>query len=92
MVTDGGKVPAAVNPVYGAERVVRFFLGIRRKLSSVFDVQPATVNSGPGMLTFQDGQLTSVTGVSIDDGRITAIYAVNNPDKLRNRSFKAYSA
>jgi hypothetical protein len=40
------------------------------------------VNSGPGMLTFRDGQLVSVAYVSIHDDRITAIYSVSNPDKI----------
>jgi hypothetical protein len=40
------------------------------------------VNSGPGMLTFRDGQLVAVAYVSIQDDRITAIYSVNNPDKI----------
>jgi hypothetical protein len=52
-----------------------------RKHGKVFDVRPATVNSGPGMLTFRDG-LVSVAYVSIQDDRITAIYSVNNPDKI----------
>ena len=43
-----------------------------------------TVNSGPGMLTFRDGQLISVSSVTIADGRITAIYSVSNPDKIHH--------
>jgi len=83
LVTDGGgKVPSALNPVYGADRITRFFLGLRRKHGIVFDVHPATVNSGPGIVTFRDGELFSVTSFSILDGRITAIYSVNNPDKI----------
>jgi len=82
LVADGGgKVPSILNPVYGADRITRFFLGLRSKYG-VFEVRPATVNSGPGMLTFRDGQLVSVASVSIQDDRITAIYSVNNPDKI----------
>ncbi len=83
LVADGGgKVPSILNPVYGADRITRFFLGLRSKPGSVFEVRPSTVNSGPGMLTFRDGQLVSVASVSIENGRITAIYSVNNPDKI----------
>jgi RNA polymerase sigma-70 factor, ECF subfamily len=83
LVSDGGgKVPSTINPVYGADRITRFFLGIRRKHGNVLEVRPATVNSGPGMLAFRDGQLVSVAYVSIQDNRITAIYSVSNPDKI----------
>ena len=84
LVSDGGgKVPSTLKPVYGADRIMRFFVGLRRKHADIFDdVQFATVNSGPGMLTFRDGQLVSVASVSIEDGRIAAIYSVSNPDKI----------
>lgn len=41
------------------------------------------VNGFPGMLTFRDGALSSVVSINVKNGRIAAIYAVNNPDKLR---------
>jgi RNA polymerase sigma-70 factor, ECF subfamily len=83
LVADGGgKVPSILNPVYGSDRITRFFLGVARK-HGVFEVRPAIVNSSPGMLTFRDGQLVSVASVSIQDNRITALYSVNNPDKIR---------
>jgi RNA polymerase sigma-70 factor (ECF subfamily) len=83
LVADGGgKVPSVLNPLYGADRIARFFLGLRRKYGNVFEVRPVTVNSGPGILTFRDGQLVSVAGVSIEDKQITALYSVNNPDKI----------
>ena len=82
LVADGGgKVPSTINPVYEADRIKRFFLGLRRKFG-VFEVRPATVNSSPGLLTFRDGQIVSVASVSIQADRITAIYSVNNPDKI----------
>lgn len=79
----GGKAPSILNPVYGAANIARFFLGIRRKNGDVFETRSATVNSGPGILTFRDNQLFSVASVAIEDARITAIYSVSNPDKIR---------
>ena len=78
----GGKAPSILNPVYGSDRITRFFLAVAHKPGSVFEIRPATVNSAPGMLTFRDGQLVSVASVSIEDGRIAAIYSVSNPDKI----------
>lgn len=78
----GGKVPSILKPVYGADRITRFFLGIRRKQGDVLEIRPATVNSGPGLLTFRDGQLVAVASVSVEADRIAAIYSVSNPDKI----------
>ena len=84
LVADGGgKVPSILNPVYGADRIARFFMHVLHKNASVFEILPAAVNSGSGMLTFRGGELVSVACVSIQDDRITAIYSVNNPDKIR---------
>jgi RNA polymerase sigma-70 factor (ECF subfamily) len=78
----GGKVRAVVNPVYGAERIVRFFLGLARKYPGRFSRNRIDVNGEPGVLTLLDGKLNSVAGLAWRDGRIAAIYNVLNPDKL----------
>jgi RNA polymerase sigma-70 factor, ECF subfamily len=83
LVADGGgKVPSALNPVYGSDRIARFFLGLRRKYGNVLEMRPATVNSGPGLLSFRDGVLVSVASVSIKDDCITAIYASPIPTRF----------
>ena len=81
----GGKVQSVINPVYNADRISRFFLGIFRKQAHGLQVFPAEVNSSPGMLTYRDGQLISVASVMIEDGRITGIYSIGNPDKIHGR-------
>lgn len=84
LVADGGgKVASILNPLQGSDHVSRFFLGLLRKLGNVFETRPAMVNGRPGMLTFRDGQLVSVASIDVKNGRIGAIYSVNNPDKLR---------
>ena len=81
LVADGGgKVPSVLNPIYGAQRITRFFLGIRKK--NVLEAYVAAVNSRPGILTYSGGQLVSVAGLEIAEGRISAIYSVSNPDKI----------
>jgi RNA polymerase sigma-70 factor (ECF subfamily) len=83
LVADGGgKVSSIFNSVHGADRITRFLLGVLREQGNVFVTRPAVVNSGPGILTFRDGQLVSVAAISIEDNRIRAIYSVNNPDKI----------
>jgi RNA polymerase sigma-70 factor (ECF subfamily) len=80
----GGKVPSVLNPIYGSDRIVRFFLGVMRKLGSGWKVHPGVVNSGPGLISYLDGQLNSVVWVAVADKKIQAIYSVSNPDKLRS--------
>lgn len=79
----GGKVPSILKPVFGAQRIVRFFLGLRRKHGNVFQIRAAIVNSVPGMLTYRHGQLVSVASVTAAGNQISAIYSVSNPDKIR---------
>jgi RNA polymerase sigma-70 factor, ECF subfamily len=82
----GGKVPSALNPIFGADRIARFFTGVRRKTDTFFHLVPELVNSGPGILAFRDGELAAVIGLSINDDRLTAIYFVSNPDKIKRTS------
>jgi RNA polymerase sigma-70 factor (ECF subfamily) len=58
-------------------------MGVLQKLGGEWEVRPATVNSGPGLIMYTEGQLTSVVAIEIEGGRIQAIYLVSNPDKLR---------
>jgi RNA polymerase sigma-70 factor, ECF subfamily len=82
----GGKAQSVINPIYGADRIARFFMGIRKNQDHGLQVFPAEVNSGAGMLTYRDGQLISVASVSIEEGQITGIYSVGNPDKIHPAS------
>lgn len=81
----GGKVHAALKPVVGAGKITRFLLGIRKlRAGEQFGFELAWINDAPGIVLFADGQLDSCGTLDIDaDGRISAIYFVRNPDKLR---------
>jgi RNA polymerase sigma-70 factor (ECF subfamily) len=84
LYTDGGgKVSAALNPIYGADRVARFFAGLMQKGALNFDVRFADVNGEPGGVLMQDGILRGVFTIETDEeGKITGIYSVTNPEKL----------
>lgn len=79
----GGKVRAALNPIYGNDRVARFILGISGKELPDFSLQFTTVNAQPGVIFLLDGHVHSVMAMAIADGIIHAIYIVSNPDKLQ---------
>ena len=44
--------------------------------------EPTEVNGHPALIVRIDGELDTVIGVRIDDGLITGLYAVRNPEKL----------
>ncbi len=89
LVSDGGgKVRAALRPIYGADKITRFFAGLVRKgnLADV-DLDPCWINNAPGFVLRDDGGAVTAALVlevarARDDVRISTLYIVNNPDKL----------
>jgi len=79
---DGGGVVQAVRaPIVGADRVARLLAtGLRTIVAA--SLQPAQVNGYPALILRLDGEIDTVIAVRIDDGLITGLYAVRNPEKL----------
>ncbi len=78
----GGKVSAALNPIFGASRVVRFLIGIGRRMPAL-SVQFADVNGAVGAILLEAGRPNSVITCDVTaEGRIANLYVVSNPDKL----------
>ena len=90
LYTDGGgKRAAALNPIYGADKILRFFAGIGAKnpALAMIELRSATINGLPGFVfREQDGSIDTMA-FEHRDARIVAIYAVRNPDKLRHVRF-----
>ena len=86
MLTDGGGVKlAALNPIRGRDKVVRFFTKQFSKLSSQLTSaagRGVLVNGLPGVLVYFDGELDQVQSVAVEGEKIIAIYVVRNPEKL----------
>lgn len=79
----GGVVRAAINPILGAERIARFFVGLARKAVLGHRHEPAWINGLPGYVTrFGDGGVQT-TALEIEAGLVRAVYVVRNPEKLR---------
>jgi RNA polymerase sigma-70 factor (TIGR02957 family) len=83
MLSDGGGVKQALQrPITGAHRVARVLgLGIPRIVGEV-SVEPVQMNGGPALIIRIDGEIDSVVAARIDDGRISGLYIVRNPEKL----------
>ncbi|MGY1643814.1 RNA polymerase sigma-70 factor [Geodermatophilus sp. SYSU D00703] len=82
VVADGGGVVAAARrPITGADRVAPLLAGLAG-LAGQVAVVPVQLNGGPAARLDVDGTLDTVVSLVVEDGRITRIYAVRNPDKL----------
>ncbi len=79
----GGRVRAALNPIYGPEKVTRFLLGVLRKTPPTFVSRLARVNGQLGIVGYVEGRPASVLTLDTESGRIRAIRIVVNPEKLR---------
>jgi RNA polymerase sigma-70 factor (ECF subfamily) len=85
-LTDGGgRKTAARNPIIGADKIARFFIGIAAKNAGHdMRIEPAMINGAFGALLYLDGELDNTMSMAIDGEKIAAIYIVRNPDKLRH--------
>ena len=86
-LSDGGGVKAAaLNPIRGADKVARFYIGPARKHAAngiELSIEPATINGALGLFVYLNGALDQTLSIAIDGNRIAAIYGVRNPEKLR---------
>jgi RNA polymerase sigma factor (sigma-70 family) len=79
----GGRAVAHLLPIEGAEEIARFYLMIARLAPPRAFVE-RTVNGLPGLVVEAQGRAETVFAFEVgDDDRITHIWAVRNPDKLR---------
>ena len=78
----GGVVSAARRPVFGADDVARFMVGIGRNASSDLQVRLTLVNGDPGAVVSLHDSVIFVIALEVVDGHITAVNIVRNPEKL----------
>jgi RNA polymerase sigma-70 factor (ECF subfamily) len=74
----GGVVQAALAPIVGADQVA----GVLGRVAATASLRPAQVNGHPALIVRLNGEIDTVMAVRIDDGLITGLYAVRNPEKL----------
>ncbi len=79
----GGKVNAARNPIYGAEKVARGLLGIVHKMSADLAWRTMLVNGQPGFVAYLNAMPVSVVYIEIGEDHIQEIDIIINPDKLQ---------
>ncbi len=83
----GGKRSAAVRPLLGLAKVVKFLLGIMalpENTTGDMAYQPVYVNGLPAALIIRTGtgQADSIQYIMADDNHIARLLSMRNPDKL----------
>ncbi len=83
-VTDSGGLvrSAARRPLIGADRVVAFLQGSINKLDTAYAVSAIRVNGRLGARIEVGGELMAAVSFTVEDGRISRVFAVANPHKL----------
>ncbi|MDQ8705279.1 hypothetical protein RCO28_22680 [Streptomyces sp. LHD-70] len=81
----GGRVVAARRPVLGRAEVARFVLGVHRTsvAPGAVDIRPALYNGMPAACFGTVDGVDWLVAFQIHAGRVTGLYAMRNPDKLR---------
>jgi RNA polymerase sigma-70 factor (ECF subfamily) len=90
IVTDGGgKVPAALDVIEGADRAARFLVDVTRKRPGAwwredFRVRFAAINGLPGVIVEGPEGPVQTSAFEIEGDLVRALYVVRNSDKLRH--------
>jgi RNA polymerase sigma-70 factor (ECF subfamily) len=83
LMTDGGGVKqAALRPILGRDKALRFLEGAATKGGPIDAVHRTMVNGRPGLAFVIDGAVDTLLTVLIEDGLVAGMYAVRNPAKL----------
>jgi RNA polymerase sigma-70 factor (ECF subfamily) len=83
LVTDGGGVKkAALRPIVGVEKVLRFLIAVQPPASVVEGVA-VVVNGEPALRIDVDGEPDSIVTAEVDGGAVVQLFVVRNPEKLR---------
>jgi RNA polymerase sigma-70 factor, ECF subfamily len=81
----GGRMPAALRPVAGRDKVVRLIMGLGKKgLAAIRAVRPAQINGLPGFIIERGAGEVLTLAFDYRDGLIAGLYLMINPDKLRH--------
>ncbi|MGR6971257.1 RNA polymerase sigma factor SigJ [Streptomyces cynarae] len=84
VIADGGGLTrASLHPVEGGERIARYLTDLFARAPGTVTVVERMVNGRPGLVAQQDGRTVAVYAFGIAGDRITHIWAVLNPEKLR---------
>ncbi|MEV7028121.1 RNA polymerase sigma-70 factor [Kitasatospora sp. NPDC093558] len=83
LLGDGGGIRQTVaQPIVGADQVARALTAGLPTLRGKASVEPVQINGCPALMIRLNGEIDDVVAVRVDDGLISGLYVVRNPEKL----------
>ncbi|MEW1646121.1 RNA polymerase sigma-70 factor [Streptomyces sp. NPDC091219] len=80
----GGRTQAPLRVLESADHVGRFLVAVGGKSVPDMSFRFLKLNGGPAVLVLSGGAPDSVFQVDVSAGRISSVYVLRNPDKLRS--------
>ncbi|WP_330236708.1 RNA polymerase sigma factor SigJ [Streptomyces sp. NBC_00566] len=78
----GGMVGTVLRPVEGGPRIAQYMAAIADRAPGL-ELLERSVNGLPGLVARRDGAVVTVAAFEIDSDRVTRIWVMRNPEKLR---------
>jgi RNA polymerase sigma-70 factor (ECF subfamily) len=78
----GGMVGTVLRPIEGGAHIAQYMVAIAGKAPGL-ELLVRSVNGVPGLVACHGGVVMTVASLDVADGRVTRIWAVRNPEKLR---------
>ncbi|WP_031002175.1 RNA polymerase sigma factor SigJ [Streptomyces sp. NRRL F-5727] len=79
----GGMVPAVLHPIAGGEGIAHYLTDLAVRADGSLRLLERPVNGRPGLVIEHAGVTVAVYAFDVADDRITQIWVMRNPDKLR---------
>ncbi|MEV6278251.1 RNA polymerase sigma-70 factor [Nocardia sp. NPDC051832] len=83
LLADGGGIKrATARPILGSDKVARYLAGGLGKVAGRYLFVDTVVNGQPALAIHLDDEFDGIMTLRVEEGRITGLYFVRNPEKL----------
>lgn len=84
LISDGGgKKKAALRPIHGADKIARWLFAVIAE-NPGFEIRMGTLNGEIAYIAYDGDAPDTVAFLKSDDGLISELYLIRNPDKLEH--------
>jgi RNA polymerase sigma-70 factor (ECF subfamily) len=84
----GGKMSAALKPIAGFEKIVKFLEAIMDlDPEVVFSAKPLSLNGLGGILILRNNLPDTILSMDVEDHKISKLFFLRNPDKISSSMF-----
>lgn len=79
----GGKMAAALKPIAGLEKIIKFLDGVMRlEPEAVYEIKPVWINGEKGIIIFRNAVIDTVFSIEVEQDKISKLFFIRNPDKI----------